>query len=206
MPCDGETVMAGGTQPNPWDEAQRRTRARAFLQRATARNRLAGGEKRRRARVSDGGTAAIGRSATSGESSSSDEADRPCRRAIHPYQRRLGNASTYALPLESLAIPSRLSRRESGSISHPRRGPGAGYKVEAGAIRAHPKLDEFATRRLEPASRCAADPRRRPLLEGEDALLPSFKAAQKTQKPRLRGGGAVNPKAISRRCGATRSG
>lgn len=145
--------------------------------------------KRRRARVSDGGTAAIGRSATSGESSSSDEADRPCRRAIHPYQRRLGNASTYALPLESLAIPSRLSRRESGSISHPRRGPGAGYKVEAGAIRAHPKLDEFATRRLEPASRCAADPRRRPLLEGEDALLPSFKAAQnaKAPPPRRRG-------------------
>lgn len=34
MPCDGETVMAAGLDPNPWGEAQRRTRAAPFLQRS----------------------------------------------------------------------------------------------------------------------------------------------------------------------------
>lgn len=40
MPCDGETVMAAGTHPNPWGEAQRRTRARSFF--AAKRPRGAG--------------------------------------------------------------------------------------------------------------------------------------------------------------------
>ncbi|MCC8939632.1 hypothetical protein H8A99_24950 [Bradyrhizobium sp. Arg68] len=62
--------MAAGTPPNPWGEASAaHPSSRLFCSEAAARSRLAGGEKSKRARVSDGGTAAIGRTAMSRESS-----------------------------------------------------------------------------------------------------------------------------------------
>jgi len=130
MRCDGETVMAAGTQPNPWGEAQRRTRARSFF--VAERPRGAGlpaGKKGsvRGFRMGDGCHRS---SATSRESSLSGEGARPCRGAPVAAQSGASTAIRCMRDLEFSAMQSRLSRRQSSSVSHPRRG----LRVEFNAI------------------------------------------------------------------------
>lgn len=135
MPCDGETVMAAGPHPNPWGEAQRRTRARSFF--AAKRPRGAGlpaGKKGsvRGFRMGDGCHRSL-RHKPGIRPSRPKEAGLATER-YSPAQAALGQGFDGRNASRILAIQSGLSHRESSSVSHLGRGPSAGYRGEVAAI------------------------------------------------------------------------